>query len=448
MIPYNSALVPQSGVTYIKTNMNVPTRVGGGLGGAAAISSLLKPVTDAMGNAAVDGAALITGASPQQRQDAANFRAGKPVVKNLDGVSYNVNTPEGKAGYLEASGRGDTSLQPRRRYSAGAPGGAGKFDPSETSERKLTGRAARRGSGLRGRETDLSFLETSKIRGRSGAARNVTETPPTAKPPESTPNTDGSSGGRDKGPPMPGNIPQFGTQMGSRVTIDSMKGFLKDRGISEYLRNPFLSNQLAGTPEHSKALSGTEALTAKVARQANATRGKFTQNNRYFMNAPQTMDGLIEITREQYGRTDSSPEAAQKILDEQTEFGGLVQEQKDKFAGKSVAEVNAAYSAMSDEDKKKYGMAMHAAHFGKFNTPEIKPPAAEQNPVFKTGFDQAVVEGANLPSGLISYNSERPVIMQEQNKTMDPKTLQSTFETKEKPMSQEFLGAYTKKLFG
>ena len=242
-----------------------------------------------------------------------------------------------------------------------------------------------------------------------------------------------------------------------------MKGYLEGRGLSAHLRNPFSSNQLPDTTEHSKALSGTETPQAgdqeamkgvqelqggglvkptetektpqlelseisrmfldskgtnagiEASRQAQAMRGTFTKDNRYFMNAPQTKDGLIEITRDQFSKVNNSDSTPQDVLDEQIKFGGLVQEQKDKFAGKSVAEVNAAYSAMSDEDKKKYGMAMHAAHFGKFNTPEIKTPAAEQNPVFNTGFDQSVVEGAGLPSGLVSYNSDRPMVMQEQN---------------------------------
>ena len=132
------------------------------------------------------------------------------------------------------------------------------------------------------------------------------------------------------------------------------------------------------------------------------------------------------------------------MLDEQIEFGNLVQEQSQKFAGKSVADVQAAYRAMSDEDKKKYGMAMHAAHFGKFNTPELKSAPEKE---FQQGFDQSVAKDAGLPSGLVEYNSERPMIMQEQNQTIDPKTLQGTFEKPEKPMSQNFLATFAKNLF-
>ena len=275
-----------------------------------------------------------------------------------------------------------------------------------------------------------------------------------------------------------------------------MKSYLDGRGLSEQLRNPFSSNQLAGTEEHSKALAGGQtpqaadqevleaenrietglikpAETAKdglsdiskiflgklkdtspeavgtmqAAREAQAMRGKFTVDNRYYMNAPQTKNGLVEVSKKQYDRLDGSSDVAQNVLDEQIKFGGLVQEQKDKFAGKSVAEVNAAYSAMSDEDKKKYGMAMHAAHFGKFNTPEIKTPAAEQNPEFKTGFDQSVVEGAGLPSGLVSYNSDRPMVMQEQNETIGF-DLKGTPQDSEKPLSQNFLNTFKKNLFG
>ena len=310
-----------------------------------------------------------------------------------------------------------------------------------------------------------------------------------------TPAPSGSSGGRDRTAPTPGNIPQFGTQMGSRVTIDSMKEYLDDRGLSADLRNPFSSNQLPNTTEHSKALSGTETPQAgdqeamkgkqelqggglvkpvetekapqlklseisrmflnsnddrksniQAARQAQAMRGTFAKDNRYFMNAPKTEDGLVEITREQFSRVNDSSDAAQDVLDEQIEFGGLVEEQKNKFAGKSVAEVNAAYSAMSDEDKKKYGMAMHAAHFGKFNTPEIKTPAASQNPVKLQGFEEPLIEGVN--TGQITYNSTPGSdIMQEQTKTIGF-DLKGLPQDSEKPLSQNFLDSFKKNLFG
>ena len=64
----------------------------GGRGGALAVSQALKPVTDRIAKEAVRGAKVVTG-QPNQ---------GRPKVKSVNGVDFNVATKAGQNGYAKA----------------------------------------------------------------------------------------------------------------------------------------------------------------------------------------------------------------------------------------------------------------------------------------------------------------------------------------------------------
>ena len=51
---------------------------------------------------AVDGAAMLMGASPAQRQQALNIQRGVPTVRSQNGVSYNINDPKQNTAYQKA----------------------------------------------------------------------------------------------------------------------------------------------------------------------------------------------------------------------------------------------------------------------------------------------------------------------------------------------------------
>lgn len=127
---------------------------GGGIGMMGARGQnfgIIDGPIDAISQEAVRGAQVVTG------QDTTNFdslNSGRPVVRNINGVSYNIATPEGKAGYqraMEAGGKDSTpsrtgsvdtptpypteavleTIKPSRDYQQEAGGGSGERTNSE-----------------------------------------------------------------------------------------------------------------------------------------------------------------------------------------------------------------------------------------------------------------------------------------------------------------------------
>ena len=84
----------------------------GGLKGGAVKGGLVTGLAAAAGSMviphiareAVRGGLVVTG---QDTTNYDNLNAGRPVVKNFGGVSYNIATPEGLKGALEAKGKGE-----------------------------------------------------------------------------------------------------------------------------------------------------------------------------------------------------------------------------------------------------------------------------------------------------------------------------------------------------
>ena len=122
VIPKGSSLVPVPAVQQIKTNLKVPGGIPGAgiatFGARGSNFGIIDGAVDAVSREAVRGAQVVAG------QDTTNFdslNSGRPVVRNINGVSYNIATPEGKAGYqraLEAGGRDST---PSRTGSVDTP---------------------------------------------------------------------------------------------------------------------------------------------------------------------------------------------------------------------------------------------------------------------------------------------------------------------------------------
>ena len=99
------------GASATKTVLNAPTLpkgfIKGGIGPKTfkgglvetAIGFAAQPVIDFMSREAVRGAQVVTGLDTTNYD---NLNAGRPVVKNINGVSYNIATPEGLSGYQKA----------------------------------------------------------------------------------------------------------------------------------------------------------------------------------------------------------------------------------------------------------------------------------------------------------------------------------------------------------
>ena len=136
------ALGATDGVTRIGTNLKVPGG-GPGLGTSATIANLIdpytsKPLGEWMGDHAADGAMMLMGISPERRLEARAGAAGRPVVRNLGGVSYNINTPEGRKGYEAAKKRGETDTTPEYIEVQGADGRTRKVNPkSEAGQQTI-----------------------------------------------------------------------------------------------------------------------------------------------------------------------------------------------------------------------------------------------------------------------------------------------------------------------
>ena len=86
-----------------------PTTLKGGLV-ETAIGLVAQPAIDFMGREAVRGAQVVTG---QDTTGFDNFNAGRPVVKNVDGTSFNIATPEGMSGYQKVMRAGGKKSEPK-----------------------------------------------------------------------------------------------------------------------------------------------------------------------------------------------------------------------------------------------------------------------------------------------------------------------------------------------
>ncbi len=86
-----------------------PTTLKGGLV-ETAIGLAAQPAIDFMGREAVRGAQVVTG---QDTTGFDNFNAGRPVVKNVDGTSFNIATPEGMSGYQKVMRAGGKKSEPK-----------------------------------------------------------------------------------------------------------------------------------------------------------------------------------------------------------------------------------------------------------------------------------------------------------------------------------------------
>ena len=115
IVPVNGGqLRAPTGIQQINTNLKVPGGAvpGGGLGIMGARGMNGGVIDGAMDNIAgelVRGAMVVTG---QDTTGFDKFRAGKPVVKNVGGTSFNVATPEGQRGYKKAIEAGQKKSTP------------------------------------------------------------------------------------------------------------------------------------------------------------------------------------------------------------------------------------------------------------------------------------------------------------------------------------------------
>ena len=66
---------------------------------AKAVADSLKPVTDSVAKEAARGASIVTGGNTKALD---RMNAGKPVVKSVGGVDFNVSTAAGRRGYQKA----------------------------------------------------------------------------------------------------------------------------------------------------------------------------------------------------------------------------------------------------------------------------------------------------------------------------------------------------------
>ena len=205
-----------------------------GAGAALMVDGLLESsgAYNFITEGAVDGAAMLMGASPAQRQQALNIQRGVPTVRSHKGVSYNINDPKQNAAYQKALAGG---------------GGGG---------------STRQMADIRGSETPGSDKPADTNRGEGEAMDAAEEFRPGA----------GYPGGierpadyptRNQEPPNPNpdpTVPASGTITGgSRSALFDMDRFMTDIGNPQgvNLRNPFSSGQLPATADHAAALKMT-----------------------------------------------------------------------------------------------------------------------------------------------------------------------------------------------
>jgi hypothetical protein len=114
-----------------RTTGSAVKNVAGSLTAQKAVADSLKPVTDAAAKNIVRGAMKVTG------QDTTNFDKagrGKPVVKSVNGVDFNVNTEAGRRGYQKAiAARNQQAQGSRSGRGAGRAGFEVKKSSNSTS---------------------------------------------------------------------------------------------------------------------------------------------------------------------------------------------------------------------------------------------------------------------------------------------------------------------------
>ena len=84
---------------------------GGSLTAQKAIADSLKPVTDSIAKNVVRGAVTATGGNTRNLD---RMNAGKPVVKSVNGVDFNVSTAAGRSGYAKAIAKKNQQAQGSR----------------------------------------------------------------------------------------------------------------------------------------------------------------------------------------------------------------------------------------------------------------------------------------------------------------------------------------------
>jgi len=106
--------------------------VGGSLTAQKAIADSLKPVTNSIAKNAVRGAVTATGGNTR---DFDRMNAGKPVVKSVNGVDFNVSTAAGRRGYQKAIAEKNYQAQ-GSKSARGAGRAAFRIDPAPTPPKK------------------------------------------------------------------------------------------------------------------------------------------------------------------------------------------------------------------------------------------------------------------------------------------------------------------------
>lgn len=102
--------------------------VGGSLTAQKAIADSLKPVTDSIAKNVVRGAVTATGGNTRNLD---RMNAGKPVVKSVNGVDFNVATAAGRAGYAKAIAKRNQEAQ-GSRSARGAGRASFRVEPSSS----------------------------------------------------------------------------------------------------------------------------------------------------------------------------------------------------------------------------------------------------------------------------------------------------------------------------
>lgn len=166
----------------------------------------------------------------------------------------------------------------------------------------------------------------------------------------------------------PNNIPQSGTQMTIGDFESNIGVKVANRTSDDYKINPISRMEELSLDSN---LDSLEALRQSEARRGIVNQGNDRGMRMRFLN---TDNGLERITDEGY-KVLMNQKAGSALDDnflEQYKYDPAGNKDVQKWMGKTKAEINAAYDAMSPEEKKAQGMNMHKAFMADQDNPASK----------------------------------------------------------------------------
>lgn len=166
----------------------------------------------------------------------------------------------------------------------------------------------------------------------------------------------------------PYNIPQSGTQMTIGDFESNIGVKVANRTSDDYKVNPISRMEELSLDSN---LDSLEALRQSEARRGIVNQGNDRGMRMRFLN---TDNGLERITDEGY-KVLMNQKAGSALDDnflEQYKYNPAGNKDVQKWMGKTKAEINAAYDAMSPEEKKAQGMNMHKAFMVDQDNPASK----------------------------------------------------------------------------